>query len=245
MFSAEEVAAAAGKSIDWRNKGAVTDVKDQAECPCCWSFSAAGSIEGQWAISGNKLVSLSSQELVSCDNYDGGCGGGLMENAFEWLLKYRKGELSTEESYPFVSGSLECHMNASGFGPAPKCDMRNRTVGARITSYKDIPRNEDQMAAFVLLNGPLAIGVDSTSFQHYTGGIVTKCTGNELDHAVLIVGVDDAHKPPYWIVKNQWGKGWGEQGYIRIKKGTNQCLIREAPITAIVAGGPNPTQAAH
>jgi cysteine peptidase B len=231
MFTKEQVAAAAGQSIDWRTKNAVTEVKDQANCGSCWAFSATGSIEGQWAVAGHGLVSLSEQELVSCDTIDDGCDGGLMDNAYKWLLQTHNGSIVTEASYPYVSGT----------GRVPKCNMDKTVVGATITGFKDLPHNEDQMAAFVYSSGPLGIGVDGTSFQTYRGGIVTNCVSSHMNHGVLAVGFDDNNNPPYWIIKNSWGKGWGEQGYIRVKKGSNQCLLTGLPSTPLVGSGPTPT----
>ena len=225
--SQEQVKAAAGQSQDWRQHGAVTPVKNQGQCGSCWSFSTTGGIEGQWFLAGNTLTSLSEQELVSCDTIDHGCDGGLMDNAFTWLLGNTQGNIVTEASYPYVSGD----------GIVPACNMANRDFGAKISSFKNIPKNETQMAAWVMTGGPLSLAVDASTWQTYMGGVMTNCPAGQLDHGVLIVGFDDAANPPYWIIKNSWGPGWGEQGYIRVEKGTGQCSIGQYQTTSIVEKG--------
>jgi len=211
-------------------------VKNQGDCGSCWSFSTTGGIEGQWFLAGNTLTSLSEQELVSCDTIDAGCNGGLMDNAFTWLLQANNGSIVTEASYPYVSGN----------GQVPACSMTGTTFGAQITSYKNIApeHSEATMAAFVLASGPLSIGCYAQTWQSYTGGIVTNCPAQQMDHGVLIVGYDDNNSPPYWIIKNSWGPTWGEAGYIRVQKGTGQCSIGQYQTTSIVNGaGPTPAPA--
>jgi cysteine peptidase B len=230
-YSEAEKVAGRGRAIDWRAKGAVTYVKNQGQCGSCWSFSTTGGIEGQWFLAGNALVALSEQEFVSCDTIDQGCNGGLMDNAYTWVLEAHNGSIVTEASYPYVSGE----------GEVPACNMQGTVFGAQITGYENIAKNEDSMANWVYANGPLSIAVDATSFQTYTGGILTNCISQQIDHGVLIVGFDDNNNPPYWIIKNSWGKSWGEAGYIRVEKGTDQCLITSYPCSAKAAkSGPTP-----
>jgi len=231
-YGAAELRAAAGQQIDWRTKGAVTPVKNQGQCGSCWSFSTTGGIEGQWFLAGNALTSLSEQELVSCDTTDSGCNGGLMDNAFNWLVNNRNGQIVTDASYPYTSGG--------GVVPACSANLASKTVGATITGHRDITQTEDQMASFVYSSGPLSIAVDASTWQTYTGGVVTNCPAGQLDHGVLIVGYDDTASTPYWIIKNSWTASWGEAGYIRVQKGTDQCHITGAPSTSIVSKGPNP-----
>lgn len=160
-----EKVAAAGQKIDWRQKGAVTPVKNQGQCGSCWSFSTTGNIEGQWFLAGNTLTSVSEQELVSCDTIDSGCNGGLMDNAFTWLIQNRGGKIVTEASLPYNSGS--------GFAPSCPSNLDTLPVGAKISSYNDIQKSEDAMAAFCYASGPVAIALDATSFQSYRSGILT------------------------------------------------------------------------
>jgi len=214
-----------GTAIDWRDYGAVTPIKNQGQCGGCWSFSTTGNIEGQWAIAGHGLTSLSEQLLVSCDTSDSGCQGGLPTNAFGWLLSSMSGQIVTEASYPYQSGS----------GYAPACAYNSgMTVGAVISTYMNLPGDEASMANWVYSYGPASIGVDAQTWQTYNGGIMTDCYGTSLDHAVLIIGFNLAASPPYWIIKNQWGTSWGEGGYIQLQYGTNQCGITMNPSSARV-----------
>lgn len=86
------------ENIDWTKLGAVTPVKNQGACGSCWAFSTTGSIEGADFLTTNKLRVLSEQELVDCDKAeDAGCGGGLMDNAFKYIVE--NGGIDTENDY--------------------------------------------------------------------------------------------------------------------------------------------------
>lgn len=202
------------KEVDWTTKGVVTPVKNQGACGSCWAFSAIGALESAYALKNNRLVSFSEQQLVSCDGTDYGCQGGWMDNAFDFLSK--SSGICTEEEYPYSSGVN----SARGDCLVNQCTPVPDTVPK---GFVDVATNEAAMAAAVALNGPLSVAVeaDQAAFQFYHTGVVTGTCGTHLNHGVLIVGygIDQATGTPYWKVKNSWGPGWGEAGYIRIQRG--------------------------
>ncbi|KAK7251609.1 hypothetical protein RIF29_34953 [Crotalaria pallida] len=98
-------------AVDWRQKGVVTPVKDQGQCGCCWAFSAVAAMEGIHKISTGKLISLTEQELVDCDTngVDQGCEGGLMDDAFKFIIKNHG--LNTEAQFPYKGVDGTCSAN--------------------------------------------------------------------------------------------------------------------------------------
>jgi C1A family cysteine protease len=218
--------------VDWVSAGAVTPVKNQGQCGSCWSFSTTGSVEGAWFIKKGELVSLSEQQLVDCSGPEGnmGCNGGLMDQAFSYIIK--NGGICSEADYPYSSGG-------GANGTCHTC-----TPVAHISSYVDVqPKNETAlMAAVAQQPVSVAVEADGLDWQFYFGGIVTDACGTNLDHGVLVVGygTDYTGKPQdYWKVKNSWGADWGEQGYIRLGRGTafapnGQCGILMDPSYPIV-----------
>jgi len=100
-----------------------------------------------------------------------------------------------------------------------------------VTNWEFVAEDEDQMAAYSATNGPLAIAVFASNWPFYTGGIMTSTSicpkenpnSPSLNHGVAIVGYGAEGGVNYWIVRNSWGKTWGEQGYCRIARGSDFC----------------------
>jgi len=195
-------------------------------------------MEGANFLRTGKLVSLSEQQLVDCDHEcdpsepdecDSGCNGGLMTTAYEYALK--AGGLQTEEDYPYT-------------GVDGTCKFDNTKVAAKVANFSTVSIDEDQIAANLVKNGPLAVGINAAYMQTYVGGVSCPyvCSKRNLDHGVLLVGYGQAgyasgrmKEKPYWIIKNSWGPNWGEQGYYKLCRGYNVCGINTMVSTVAAA----------
>jgi cathepsin L len=182
--------------VDWRNKGAVTGVKNQGQCGSCWAFSATGSTEGQHFLKKGNLVSLSEQNLVDCSGSYGndGCDGGLMDNAFQYIIS--NPGIDTEASYKYTAKDGSCKFKA-------------QNVGATLSSFVDVKEgSETSLQSAVQKVGPVSVAIDAShsSFQFYNGGVYyeKKCSSTQLDHGVLAVGYG-TQSSDYWIVKKLMG----------------------------------------
>jgi cathepsin L len=208
-------------SVDWREKGIITSVKDQGECGSCWAFATADLTESYLAMSTGRLNDLSIQQITDCTpnpqhcGGTGGCGGATAE--LGWAQITKMGGLSSEWTYPYTSY----------FGTNHMCNQNQIEVVARVTKFVNLPVNEQApVLNYIASYGPLAISVDASSWAHYETGVYNGCnqTNPDLDHAVMLVGYGtDSQYGDYWIVRNSWSPQWGEQGYIR--------LHRQNPVT--------------
>ena len=209
-------------SIDWRQQGAVTAVRNQGSCAGCYGFATTATMEGAYKIKTGQLKVFSPQQIIDCTGgwfRNAGCQGGYMTNAYNYLRSYK---MMQDSSYPYISQVSSCKYNAAA-------GVVN-TVG-----YGEAKYNYDALLNAVAKQ-PVAVGVTASaySFLYYRGGIITSNCGGYLNHAVTIVGYGQEGSTPYWIVKNSWGANWGEQGYVRILRqpgnnGGGMCGIQQLP----------------
>ena len=231
-------------SVDWRQKGVVTPVKDQGQCGSCWTFATAETVESYWAIATGELMTLSEQQVASCTanplkcGGSGGCGGGILQLAFESIIKH--GGLASEWTYPYIS------YQGNNYG----CMFHNRTTRpvAHLKGFQKLPSNENTPVLNAIQNGPLGISVDASAWHSYESGVFNGCNqvNPDIDHAVVLegYGTDSTTGEDYWLVRNSWSPTWGEKGYIRIlRQETPPCGLDITPLegTGCVGGRSNVT----
>ncbi|XP_075137726.1 cathepsin W-like [Leptodactylus fuscus] len=207
-------------SCDWRKAGVISEVKRQGKCGSCWAFASVGNIEAQWAILGHP-VNLSVQQVLDCGPCESGCKGGYFWDAYRTVIE--QNGLQNEEDYPYEEMTLNCRTDHS-------------KIIKGIYDFIMLPKNEKDMASYVSNNGTIAVGINAAPLKSYINGVIRNslCDANHVNHAVLLVGYSKDKEGRYWIVKNSWGKTWGENGFFRISFGNNMCGITKWPLSAIV-----------
>ena len=235
----------APQSLDWRDKGIVTPVKTQGHCGACWAFSAVETVESALALAtGAVPVPLSVEQiLVCCQTIVGSqcssCMGGDPIAAYRYIQENSTG-LDSEADYKY-------DQHTDPFDP-PSCKARAYKPVAKVTSWAyAVPRcpgygscpgvdKEPALVAAVAQFGPVSICIDAEKdFINYKSGVYNGTCSSEVikqNHCVSIVGYDV--KEQYWLVRNSWGKEWGEDGYIRMAMGSNLCgITNEATIARV------------
>uniref|UniRef100_A0A1I7TRF8 Pept_C1 domain-containing protein n=1 Tax=Caenorhabditis tropicalis TaxID=1561998 RepID=A0A1I7TRF8_9PELO len=216
-------------SIDWRDQGKLTPIKNQGQCGSCWAFATVAAVEAQHAIKKGSLVSLSEQELVDCDFRDNGCSGGYRPYAMRFV---KENGLETEKEYPYsASKHDQCFLKQNVF-------LINTRVF--INDYEMLSSHEEDIANWVGTKGPVTFGMEVTKAMYsYRSGIfnpsVEDCTQKSMgSHALTIVGYGGEGESSYWIVKNSWGTSWGASGYFRLARGVNSCGMAKTVVAPII-----------
>jgi hypothetical protein len=213
--------------------GVFSSVKDQGQCGSCWAFSTIGTVEGAYLKAngapngyvdgwGQIHVSaaspaLSEQQVVSCNPWGYSCNGGYF--AFDMLEPQNAGPAGyypgavPASSYPYVAQATSCAM------PRQAAYVGISRWGYVGTS-QGVPATAAIKAAIYKYGGVSACVYVDNYFQAYRGGVFTATNSrNDCNHAILLVGWDDAKGA--WLLKNSWTASWGIDGFMWIKYGAN------------------------
>lgn len=229
-----KMASALPERWDWRNVNGVnfvSPVRNQASCGSCYSFASMGMLEARIRILTNNsdTPTLSPQQVVSCSEYSQGCDGG-----FPYLIgKYIQDFGIVDEScFPYVAKDTPC-------GVPQNCGRVYAAEYSYVGGFYG-GCSEAAMMMELVKNGPMAVAFEVyPDFMHYKEGIYHHTGLGDpfnpfelTNHAVLLVGYGHCHMTgqKYWIVKNSWGTGWGEGGYFRIRRGSDECAIESIAV---------------
>lgn len=197
----------------------LTQIENQGSCGSCWAFGLTAAHRDGYALAGKDPGRLSQEWMVDNSTYAAGCRGGYFDSA---------NDIVTPRGQPLWS---DCpYKNGNGKCPAdlPKASHINGWF--MIGEKSGGPTVKDIEAYMASTGKTIAIGVAAGvgRWQSYSGGIYNACKYGQLDHMINIVGWDNegaafdenGNLPPgkgVWIMRNSWGKFWGEQGYMRTK----------------------------
>jgi len=204
-------------TMDLRPK--LTQIENQGSCGSCWSFSLTATHRDGHTLAGNDPGRLSQEWLVEHSTYAAGCQGGYFDSASDFVTP---GGQPLYSACPYKNGNGKCPIDLPKAAHIKAWYM----LGVKGSG----PTVRDIEAYMTLSGNPISIGVAAGvgRWQSYSSGIYTSCKSGELDHMINIVGWDNegaefdenGNLPPgkgVWILRNSWGKSWGEQGYMRSK----------------------------
>lgn len=205
------------EAFDWRALDGCTPVRNQRNCGSCWAFGSVGAIECNIKIRDSVTVDLSEQWLVSCNSDGWSCSGGWWAHKYYcWDSDqcYESGAVM-EVDFPYAAANLPCN--------CPYPHSYRIASSYYIGSPYGVP-SVDAMKQAILDHGPISVAVASSDAMHaYTGGVFSYYAAGDINHAVVLVGWDDSQgREGVWIMRNSWGSGWGEEGYMRIEYGASR-----------------------
>ncbi|TVT97974.1 hypothetical protein EJB05_56745 [Eragrostis curvula] len=204
----------------------------------------------QWSVSRiafafiSTRISLSVNDLLACCGFmcGDGCDGGYPIMAWRYFVQ---NGVVTDECDPYFDQSGCKHPGCEPAYPTPKCEKKCKVQNQvwqekkhfSVNAYRVNSDPHDIMAE-VYQNGPVEVAFTVyEDFAHYKSGVYKHITGGMMGgHAVKLIGwgTSDAGED-YWLLANQWNRGWGDDGYFKIIRGRNECGIEED----VVAGLPS------
>lgn len=205
--------------VDWRQNGSVAEVQSQGACDSSYAFATTGVLEGQFTSQTGHFIKFSEQNLLDCSGAaynNSGCDGGSVIASLQFVSDFAG--IFTEQSYPYEGSDGQCQLDG----------IREPMAIKSINRIK--PGYEWHLQTAIATVGPIAVSFDASreSFQFYSSGIYYdfECKKNDGNHFGLAVGYGTENRLGYYIVRNTFGKSWGEDGYVRMSRfRNNNCGI--------------------
>jgi C1A family cysteine protease len=188
--------------------GYYTSIKDQGSCGSCWAFAAVGLLESMILKNDGVEVDLSEQYMLSCNPWGWGCGGGFWPNDM-----LADPGAAMESCFPYVATEVPCE----------PCPTPYQVQSWAFVTEDNVVPPTDLIKQAIYTYGAVQSGVWVDHwFQMYTDGVFNRCKKkvNWTNHAIILCGWDDAKGA--WLMKNSWGPGWGENGFMWISYGCNK-----------------------
>jgi len=216
----------------WPKCPTIKEIRDQGTCGSCWAHGAAESFGDRYCITTGDSITFSPQYLVDCYADNDGCNGGYPD--LTWFDLIKTGIVS-DECKPYYAEDEQC---------TETCDdhssMKKYYAKSAYSPYAafDFNKTVQLIQEEIMTNGPVeAAFYVFSDFMSYSSGVYQR-RSVDLDggHAVKIIGwgVDESTKLPYWLITNSWGDDWGEKGFFRIRRGTNECDIETEIATGLI-----------
>eukprot|EP00933_Yihiella_yeosuensis_P062430 TRINITY_DN65381_c0_g1_i1.p1 TRINITY_DN65381_c0_g1~~TRINITY_DN65381_c0_g1_i1.p1 ORF type:complete len:391 (-),score=88.21 TRINITY_DN65381_c0_g1_i1:71-1243(-) len=205
------------RAMDWRPRLNSSDyVKNQGDCGSCWAAATAGVLEMHAELHMKSHPDeLSFKQLVDCVpnpqhcGGTGGCDGATAELAFAYVQKH--GLLAADTYGGDINHNSPCQ--APSLWPPSASYLQ-------VEGFERLPQNKLRpLMAAVAQKGPVVVAADATNWGPYGGGIFDSCSPDAVvNHAVVMLGYghDKDMGLDYWLIRNSWGREWGEKGYIRV-----------------------------
>jgi cathepsin B len=227
----------------WPNCPSVSLVRDQSACGSCWAFGSTEAFNDRYCIATQKTTIFSVTDVLGCCELTcgDGCDGGYPQMAWSYFKRYG---VVTDSCYPYPFPACAHHVVSPNYPPCPSSDYStpkcNKTCAdgsdfstdkIKATSTYGVTGEQNIMAE--LTKGPVTAAYTVyEDFLAYKSGVYQHLSGSELGgHAVEIIGYGTENGVKYWTVRNSWNPSWGDGGYFKILRGSDECGIEDEIVT--------------
>jgi len=240
----------------WSNCSTIATVRDQSACGSCWAFGSTEAFEDSRCAATGEDILFSTYDTAGCCSglmcgFSQGCNGGQPSSALRWMT--RTGVVTGGSYFDIGKGSSckpyefqPCAHHVPATSKYPKCPddeystdckagcsessysksyAADKTKAAQSFSLQSV----EGMQTAIMTTGPLAVAFTVyADFPTYKSGVYTHTSGEALGgHAVEMVGWGTEDGNDYWLIKNSWNEQWGDGGFFKIARGTDECGIED------------------